>query len=200
MAEESRSQVAELVDLARQKTAESRKVLLDNMYDMFISNENRLNDHERALMGDILVKLVGTIETTVRRQLSERLSEIDAAPPEVIRLLANDMIEIARPVLENSKVLHNEDLIEVIRHRTDEHRLAIAIREGVDEEVSDALVEFGDQDVIEALLKNPDAEISRRAMEYLVAESRRVDTTRMQQELGVALRYQGLEAGIRASL
>jgi hypothetical protein len=27
-----------------------------------------------------------------------------------------------------------------------------------------------------------------------------VDTTRMQQELGVALRYQGLEAGIRASL
>jgi uncharacterized protein (DUF2336 family) len=175
MAEESRSQVAELVDLARQKTAESRKVLLDNMYDMFISNENRLNDHERALMGDILVKLVGNIETAVRRQLSERLSEVDTAPPEVIRLLANDMIEIARPVLENSSVLHNEDLVEIIRHRTDEHRLAIAIREGVDEEVSDALVEFGDQDVIEALLKNPDAEISRRAMEYLVAESRRVD-------------------------
>jgi uncharacterized protein (DUF2336 family) len=175
MAEQSRSQVAELVDLARQKTAESRRLLLDNMSDMFIANENRLNDHERALMGDILVKLIGNIETAVRRQLSERLSGVDSAPPEVIRLLANDMIEIARPVLERSKVLHNEDLIEIVRHRTDEHRLAIALREGIDEEVSDELIQYGDQDVIEALLKNPDAEISRRAMEYLVSESRRVD-------------------------
>jgi uncharacterized protein (DUF2336 family) len=175
MAEQSRSQVAELVDLARQKTAESRRLLLDNMSDMFIANENRLNDHERALMGDILVKLIGSIETAVRRQLSERLSDVDSTPPEVIRLLANDMIEIARPVLEKSKVLHNEDLIEIIRHRTDEHRLSIALREGIEEEVSDELVQYGDQDVIEALLKNPDAEISRRAMEYLVAESRRVD-------------------------
>jgi len=33
-----------------------------------------------------------------------------------------------------------------------------------------------------------------------LAESRRVDTTRMQQELGLALRYADLEAGIRASL
>ena len=175
MAEQARSQVAELVDLARQKTAESRRQLLDNMSDMFIANENRLNDHERALMGDILVKLIGNIETAVRRQLSERLSEVDSTPPEVIRLLANDMIEIARPVLEHSKVLQNEDLVEIIRHRTDEHRLAIALREGVEEEVSDALVEYGDQDVVEALLRNPDAEISRRAMEYLVSESRRVD-------------------------
>ncbi|HKJ72848.1 MAG TPA: DUF2336 domain-containing protein [Alphaproteobacteria bacterium] len=175
MAEQSRSQVAELVDLARQKSAESRKVLLDNMYDMFISNENRLNDHERALMGDILVKLIGTIETAVRRQLSERLSEVDATPPEVIRLLANDMIEIARPILEKSTVLQNEDLIEIIRHRTDEHRLSIALREGIEEDVSDELIQYGDQDVIETLLKNPDAELSRRAMEYLVAESRRVD-------------------------
>jgi len=33
-----------------------------------------------------------------------------------------------------------------------------------------------------------------------LAESRRVDTTRMRQELGVTLRYADLEAGIRASL
>lgn len=175
MAEPSKKELAELLTLARRKDAESRRLLLENMSDMFISPEGRLNDHERALMSDILMKLVESIEATVRRELAERLAKSDSAPAEVIRFLANDMIEIARPILENSRVLENPDLIEIVRHRTDEHRLCIALREGITEEVSDALVEYGDQDVVEALLKNPDAEISRRAMEYLVAESRRTD-------------------------
>jgi uncharacterized protein (DUF2336 family) len=92
-----------------------------------------------------------------------------------MRLLANDAIEIARPILEKSDVLRDEDLIEIIRTRTDEHRLCIAMRDRVSEAVSDALVEEGSPNVVEALLKNPHAEISKSAMSYLVAESRRVD-------------------------
>jgi len=59
--------------------------------------------------------------------------------------------------------------------RSEEHRLAVAIRSRVSEKVSEALIAEGGADVIETLLKNPNAEISERAMEYLVAESRRVD-------------------------
>jgi uncharacterized protein (DUF2336 family) len=56
-----------------------------------------------------------------------------------------------------------------------EHRLTIAARAGIGEEVADALIETGEENVIEALLRNGDAHLSMRAREYLVEESRRVD-------------------------
>ena len=58
-------------------------------------------------------------------------------------MLANDDIEVAYPILAFNKVLQDADLIEVIRHRTLEHQLVIAIREDVSEAVSDALVRTG---------------------------------------------------------
>jgi uncharacterized protein (DUF2336 family) len=126
-------------------------------------------------MTDILCKLIAEAEISVRKELAVHLAKSDSFPSELTLLLANDQIEIARPILENSRVLQNEDLIAIVRQRTDEHRLCIAMRSRLSVDVSDALLESGGEDVIEALLNNSDAEISRQAMEYLVEESRRVD-------------------------
>lgn len=167
--------VMELMEIARKRTRASREQLLENITDMFLTDEGRLNEHERALMSDILSKLIGEVEASLRIQLSEVIARSEVQLPEVVKLLANDDIEIARPLLQSSKLLKDPDLVEIIRMRTDEHRLVIAIRDEVGEDVTDALVEYGSHDVIEALLKNSDANLSQRAMEYLVAESRRVD-------------------------
>ena len=51
--------------------------------------------------------------------------------------------------------------------------MAVARRKAVGEAVSDALVDRGSQDVIEALINNHNAIISRRAMSYLAADSER---------------------------
>lgn len=168
-------QVEELVELARDKSRRARNQLAENITDLFLTDEGRLNEHERALMSDILAKLIGEIEKKLRREMSEALLRSEIELPEIVKLLANEEIEIAKPLLERSKLLRDSDLIDIIRMRTDEHRMAIAIRDGVTEKVSDALVDQSSHDVIEALLKNPDSVISKRAMEYLVAESRRVD-------------------------
>lgn len=165
----------QLIALARSRSSVSRRRLFENIADLFLSDEGRLTEHERALMQDILLKLLETVEKSLREELADALSRSGIEMPALARALANDEIEIARPLLEKSKLLADEDLIEIIRIRTDEHRLAIALRENLDEPVTDALVEYGDTDVIEALLNNHDAQISKRAMEYLVAESRRVD-------------------------
>ena len=167
--------VMKLVDLARDRSREARNELVENITDLFLTDEGRLNEHERALMSDILTKLVSTVEASVRRELADVMAKSEVQLPDIVKLLANDDASIARPLLETSKLLKDIDLIEIIRMRTDEHRLSIAIREQVDEGVSDALVEYGSHDVIETLLKNTDSNISQRAMEYLVAESRRVD-------------------------
>ncbi|RMF12803.1 MAG: DUF2336 domain-containing protein [Alphaproteobacteria bacterium] len=171
----SQEQAARLLDLAEKKSVEARQLLLENISDLFLSEEGRLTEHQRALMTDILTKLVGEFETVIRKDLAARLATMDNVPAELVKLLANDRIEIAAPILRQSGALRDVDLIEIVRNRSEEHRLCIAMREKLTEEVSDALVENGGTDVIEALLRNQDAKISQHAMEYLVAESRRID-------------------------
>ncbi|SLN77162.1 DUF2336 domain-containing protein [Oceanibacterium hippocampi] len=148
---------------------------MENMSDLFVSANGRLNDRERAMMSDILRKLVISMEMAVRRDLSDRLAANDAAPRDLVNQLANDEIEVARPILLRSKVLEELDLIEVIKHRGQEHQIVVAQREGLSAAVADVLIDFGDEDVISALIENHEAEISARALDYLVSESRRID-------------------------
>lgn len=164
-----------LIKLAQDNSEGSKQVLMDNISDLFLSSEGRLNEHERVLMNDIMVKLLKNVERTIRKKLSERLAESDAMSLELVTLLANDHIEVAQPILEKSSLLKDEDLIETIRNRTDAHRLSIAIRAFVSTEVSDELIEHGSDDVIEALVRNENAELSQASIDYLVQESRSVD-------------------------
>ncbi|MBI2584763.1 MAG: DUF2336 domain-containing protein [Rhodospirillales bacterium] len=164
-----------LMDLARDKSADRRQLLAETISDLFNGKKRVLTDRERALMFDILRKMLHNAEMAVRRIVSEQLADVPDAPPDLVKMLANDEIEVAYFVLRDSPVLKEQDLIEVIRHRTLEHQLAIAVRESVPEKVSDELVEAGDESVITALLKNSGAKISLATMEYLVEESKRVD-------------------------
>ncbi|HEX6977691.1 MAG TPA: DUF2336 domain-containing protein [Alphaproteobacteria bacterium] len=166
----------DLVRLAQDKTQHSRRVIFENINDLFLSSEGRLSDRERALMVDIMGKLLHDMEMQVRRALAARLAQMDTAPRELLVMLANDQVEVARPILQNSRLLGDPDLIEIIRHRSQEHLLIVALRAPLSAEVTDALVDYGDEHVIEQLLKNQDAVLSRRALEYLVGESQRVDS------------------------
>ncbi|WCL53238.1 DUF2336 domain-containing protein [Gimibacter soli] len=171
----SGEQLKQLLLLARSKSVDARARLVENITDLFLSDQGRLSEHERALMSDILGKLIGQVEADIRKELAETMVRAGVDFPDIARMLANDEVEIARPLLERSHLLQDPDLIEIIRMRTDEHRMSIAMRDELSEAVSNALVEYGSEDVIETLLNNHDANISKRAMEYLVAESRRVD-------------------------
>lgn len=164
-----------LIKLAQDNSSGSKSILVENIADLFLSPEGRLNDHERMLMNDIMVKLLKNIERTICKKLSERLASSDMMSIELVTMLANDHIEVAAPILEQSLLLHDVDLIETIRNRTDGHRMAIAIRAHVSTEVSEQLIEHGSDDVIEALVRNENAEISQASIDYLVGESRTVD-------------------------
>jgi len=164
-----------LVELADERSPDKRRVLLEGISDLFISSRQDVSEDESALMGDILNRLVHDVEMTVRRTLAERLAEVEDAPHDLITTLANDEIDVAAPILSRSGVLQDNDLIEIARHRTKEHMMAVARRDAISEQVSDALVDNGDDDVIETLLGNHNAMISRRAISYLANESQRVD-------------------------
>ena len=70
-----------------------------------------------------------------------------------------------------SEVLRDEELIEIIRHRTLEHQLAIAMRASVSPKVSDALVDTGSERVVETLLENEGARIGPETIARIVEAS-----------------------------
>ncbi|WP_404382534.1 DUF2336 domain-containing protein [Caenispirillum salinarum] len=165
-----------LLRLAREKSAEARARLAATISDLFRDEDDALTDRERALMADILRRVLRDIEIGVRRQVATALAGQPSLPHDLMVFLANDEIEVAYPILRQSRVLQDADLIEVIRNRTQEHQLAIANRYHVSEAVCDALVQTGQHEVIRELLQNPDADISGATMDYLVDQSRRVDS------------------------
>jgi uncharacterized protein (DUF2336 family) len=164
-----------LESLARDKTAAGRNILTATISDLFFAQSKVLTDRERALMSEILRKLIADVELSVRQALAERLAELADPPHELILTLARDEIDVARPILLRSNALQDLELIEIIRHRGLEHQMAIALRRSLSEDVSDALVSAGDADIIRTLLLNPSARISLNTMEYLVEQSRRFD-------------------------
>ena len=157
-----------LLELARDKSVEGRTALVKALGDLFYDSHSELSEDERGLMGDILQRLISDVEAVVRKALAEQLNGIPEAPPQVISALANDAIEIAYPILLESAVLQDIELVEIIRHRTHEHQLAIAMRENVSESVSDALVDTDNNDVIRTLVENRTAQISGETMERIV--------------------------------
>jgi uncharacterized protein (DUF2336 family) len=165
-----------LLKLARDKSIEGRKQLVAVVSDLFFATDTVITARERALITDILQKLIDDVAVPVRRALSERLAEEATAPHEVIVALANDEIEVAAPILLKSEALLDVELIEIIRHRSLEHQLAIAMRRSVSEPVAEALVETGSVDVIKTLLENESARIAEATMAYLVDQSKMVDS------------------------
>ena len=165
-----------LIKLARNKSQESRANLSKVILDLFGEKEGVLTDRERTLMFGILQSVVMEIEMSVRQSVATRLAGMDDVPDDLVVQLANDDIAVAFPMLSESGLLRDAQLIDVIRMRTMEHQLAVAMRREVSESVSSALVETGHESVIVTLLKNPNARISDNTMEYLVQQSQRVDS------------------------
>ena len=165
----------DLIGLARDKSVEGRTRLVQIVGDLFFDTDTVLRDAERNIMTDILRQLIHDVEMKVRQQLAMRMADENDAPRELVSALANDQIEVAHPILTQSTILQDMELIEIVQHLTYGHQLAIAMRETVSETVSEALIGTGNVDVIKTLLENENADISGKAMEYLVEQSEKID-------------------------
>ena len=172
-----RSQRA-LLDLARDGSAQGRRRLAFSMTDLFDEPVESLTERSRDLAAEILDRLIRAFETKVRRELAERLATKTGVPHSLIVMLANDEIEVARPILLESALLGEADLIAIIRERGLEHQQTIAMRSPLGKAVCDALVGTDNVAVIQTLLRNRTAQIAEPTMAYIVEEAHWVDAYR----------------------
>lgn len=120
-----------------------------------------LSKAEREIAQEIFRVMAKDIELLVRETLSQSLKEIPDLSSDVARILAEDENDsVAMPILEFSKALTEEDLLEIIEVCKPTRQVAVARRENVSEKVSDAIVEKGHEDAVVALVSNSTAKIA----------------------------------------
>ncbi len=146
--------------------------LAEALTALCLAPDRRPGERELALFFEIIRGLVSDVEMPVRQKLSEGLASREDAPHDLIVMLANDVIEVAFPVLAESPLLDGDDLIALIHRRGSQHRLAITERRILDAAVSEAFVEAGDAPALEALLRNDGAAFRPETMSRLVDDSR----------------------------
>jgi uncharacterized protein (DUF2336 family) len=144
----------------------------DKITDLFILGAPGFSDTHIALFDQVIGMLASAIEIRARARLSEKLADVDNAPPDVVRKLSRDEIVVARPVLSRSPRLTDADLVEAARHGGRDHMLAISERRNLTEPVTDVLVNEGDRVVVNSVASNPTARFSAKGYDALIAKSK----------------------------
>ena len=119
-----------------------------------------LTPRERELAEEILGYLVHDVALHVRLALSNCLNDLPGAPHGVVLALARDIDEVALPVLENSTVLTDEDLVELVLSGGSEKQCAIAGRAEVGPLVSETIAWAGERRAVLTLVANEGAIIA----------------------------------------
>lgn len=158
----------DVVKLLKDPSAETRADTATKVANQF--DAGNLSSAARNIATDIFRVMVKDAEVMVRRALSENLKESADVPRDVALTLAKDVIDVSGPMLEFSKVLTDDDLVEIIQAKGADHQVAIAKRETVSERVSDALVETHNVDVVATLVANDGAEISETTFHKVIDE------------------------------
>ena len=147
----------------------ARLALLKRLADLVSLPSSRVNAFERSMTADLIVEMLREAELEERARIARRLANLTEIPNNLLRLLLRDDLDVAYPLLAESAALSDADLLDCIRHATGAHRRLIAMRRGVSEIVSEALVEGGETLVVEALLRNDQARLAHAAIEGAVA-------------------------------
>ena len=161
-----------LLNLATEPSSERRRELLYELTDLFLDSPEHHTERVSWFFGDIIGRVAYDLEAEVRTRVAERLKAETAAPPELIKRLANDEIGVARPVIEHSPVLSQDDLVDIASRHSQGHLLAITKRPDIGERVSTVLVDRGDDAVVQGLVTNTTAIISDGSMQKVAARGK----------------------------
>ena len=137
-----------------------------------------LGDEERATVRKMTVEVLETLArdevVRVRAMISSSLKDLPLAPPDVIsrviETLARDSnLSVSQPLLENSPLISDDVLIEIIASPPVQGAVAaISRRWDVSTEVSDAIIDTDDEPAIISLLRNDSAQIREETLDRLI--------------------------------
>ncbi len=123
---------------------------------------------EIALAQDILRILARDVEAKVRQSVSQGLRNSSLLPRDVAWTLADDIDSVALPLLAESLVLTDEDLVELVTRGSAGKQMAIAARAQVTEPVSHALIAHAPEPAVTVLMNNHGAAIAEQSLDQAI--------------------------------
>jgi uncharacterized protein (DUF2336 family) len=163
-----------LVQLVANPGGTSRDDIYLAVASLYQTQAPKLSERERGLMREILQRLAKDVEMAIRIALAEKLADDPDAPLDLILLLVDDKIEVARPIILRSRRLSDAAILSFLNETGLEHQAACAARPEIGEPVTEILAKSDAEPVLVALVRNATAKIGRATFETLVEKSRRL--------------------------
>ena len=147
-----------------------RGALVAKLVDRLARLDPDASARVRASIQKILLRLAEDQAVEVRRIVAEEIKACDHIPANIAKTLANDVdAGVCCPVLQESPLLDDEDLIAVIHAHVCKPALtAIARRSSVSADVSGHIVDTLDVSAVAALLTNPNAQIRETTLDRII--------------------------------
>ena len=150
-----------------------RSELLRRVTDLLVGDVEKYSDHQIAIFGDIMSRMIDNAEIPALVELSTRLAPLSRVPMNVITSLArNDNMAVAGPILECSSMLSDDTLLDIAMTKWPNQLAAVAGREGLTETITDLLIERGNADVMHKLISNHSARISEVGFVRLIGQAK----------------------------
>ena len=167
---------SELLALAKSTSSDDRQRLLLGVAALCDATPKGVE--VSPVLTEIFLTLARKAEHDIRKSLAESLAGADWAPLALVNMLALDEIEIARPIIANSPLLRDQDLLRILVEATVEHQIEVARRPSLSGAVADAIIDAAEPATMTALASNRTAEISEDGLRRLVEQSRRIAALR----------------------
>jgi len=173
--------IPQILALAKSRERTDREQLIVSLIGLCEQNQSSgeaLAEPVERLMNSVFMMLAAEAERDVRQLLSERLADAPWAPRDLINHLARDEIEVARPVIAQSPVLLEADLVRLLALAALDHQIEVARRPGIGPRVVEAIINQAQPEVLTALADNDTADVSPLGMTRLVEASRNIAAMR----------------------
>lgn len=116
-----------LDSLARRDGVDIRPTLVRVLTDLYVQKTGHTAEEERHYT-ELVLRLIGAVDVATRVTVARKLAAYPGAPLAVVRRLARDVIEVAEPILTQSRALSDSELAAIIKDFGLGHAAAIARR------------------------------------------------------------------------
>lgn len=116
-----------------------------------------LDAAERAHLAALLKRAAGDADLPVRVALAAAVRRSQHLSRDVVLMLAEDAIAVAQPILEESPVLSDHDLLAILAECDGRKQVCVARRQAISPVVAAAVVNAGNAAAVTALVENEGA-------------------------------------------
>ena len=127
-----------------------------------------LSPEERAHAESILAIMADDAAILVRRALAVALKNSPKLPHEIATKLARDVETIALPIILNSPMLTDADLVEIVRTCPPSKQVAVASRAHLSVVVTNAIAEHAVPEAVQRAIANDNAQFDENGLETVL--------------------------------